>query len=148
MPQPLAYRRLWLSLGLAIVLAVIVASLVPGDLDTALVVGRGLAPLHQAVVLLGGGFAGHDKLSHAGAYLVLMVWFAGLQPRRTWRWVALALLGMGLVLEIAQGLMHMDRTADPSDVIANAAGIGIGAMVAARGLANWPYRLETWLARR
>ncbi|HTG76998.1 MAG TPA: hypothetical protein VL546_07490 [Steroidobacteraceae bacterium] len=128
-PQPLTYRRLWISLGVANVLAVIVASLVPGG-------------------TLGGGFASHDKLSHAGAYLVLMVWFAGLQPRRTWRWVALALLGMGLVLEIAQGMMHMDRMADPGDVIANAAGIGIGAMVAARGLASWPYRLETWLARR
>jgi hypothetical protein len=42
----------------------------------------------------------------------------------------------------------MDRMADPGDVIANAAGIGIGAVVAARGLASWPYRLETWLARR
>jgi len=128
-PQRLTCRRLWVSLGVANVLAVIVASLVPGG-------------------TLGGGFASHDKLSHAGAYLVLMVWFAGLQPRRTWRWVALALLGMGLVLEIAQGAMHMDRMADPGDVIANAAGIGIGALVAARGLASWPYRLETWLARR
>ena len=126
-PQSLTYRRLWLSLGVAIVLAVIVASLLPGGTL--------------------GGFADHDKLSHSGAYLVLMLWFAGLQPRRTWGWVALALLGMGLALEIAQGLMHMHRTADPGDVIANAAGIGIGAMAAARGLASWPYRLETWLAR-
>ena len=31
-PQPLASRRLWLSLGVANVLAVIVASLVPGGL--------------------------------------------------------------------------------------------------------------------
>jgi VanZ family protein len=127
-PQPLAYRRLWLSLGVAIVLAVIVASLVPGG-------------------ALPGGFPGHDKLAHAGTYLVLMVWFAGLQPRRAWRWVALALLGMGLVLEIVQGLLHVHRMADPVDVIANAAGIGLGAMAAARGLASWPYRLETWLAR-
>lgn len=126
-PQPLAYRRLWISLGVAIALGVIVASLVPGGPP--------------------GRFPGHDKLAHAGAYLVLMVWFAGLQPRSTWRWVALALLGMGLVLEVAQGLMHMHRMADPVDVIANAAGIGIGAMAAARGLASWPYRLETWLAR-
>jgi VanZ family protein len=127
-PQPLEYRRLWLALGLAIVLAVIVASLAPW----------GGMP---------GRFPGVDKLEHVTAYLVLMVWFAGLQPRRAWRWVALALLGMGLTLEIAQGLMHMHRTADPVDMIANAAGIGIGAMAAARGLASWPYRLETWLAR-
>ena len=127
-PQPLAYRRLWLALGYALVVAVIVSSLV----------SWGGIP---------GRFPGVDKLEHVAAYLVLMVWFAGLQPRRTWRWVALALLGMGLVLEIAQGLMHMHRMADPVDMIANAAGIGLGAMAAARGLASWPYRLETWLAR-
>jgi hypothetical protein len=126
-PQPLAYRRLWLALGMVIVLAVIVSSLVPGGLPAR--------------------FPGNDKLGHAGAYLVLMVWFAGLQPRHTWRWVALSLLGMGLVLEVAQGLMHMHRMAEPGDVIANAAGIGLGAMAAARGLASWAYRLETWLAR-
>jgi VanZ family protein len=116
-PQPLAYRRLWLALGYALVVAVIVSSLV----------SWGGMP---------GRFPGGDKLEHVAAYLVLMVWFAGLQPRRTWRWVALALLGMGLVLEIAQGLMHMHRMADPVDMIANAAGIGLGAMAAARGLAR------------
>jgi hypothetical protein len=41
----------------------------------------------------------------------------------------------------------MHRTADARDVLANAAGIGLGAMAAASGLASWPYRLETWLAR-
>jgi VanZ family protein len=126
-PQPLAYRRLWLALGVALVIAVIVSSLVPGGPP--------------------GRFPGADKLAHASAYLVLMVWFAGLQPRRTWRWCALALLGMGLALEIAQGAMHMHRTADARDMLANAAGIGLGAMAAASGLASWPYRLETWLAR-
>ena len=126
-PQELAYRRHWLTLGVGLVLIVIVSTLAPGGMPAR--------------------FPGVDKIEHVAAYLVLMVWFAGLQPRRTWRWVALALLGMGLVLEIAQGLMHMHRMADPVDMIANAAGIGLGAMAAARGLAGWPYRLETWLAR-
>ena len=40
---------------------------------------------------------------------------------------------MGSLLEIAQGVMHMHRTADAGDVIANAAGIGLGAMAAAAG---------------
>jgi hypothetical protein len=129
MPQPLVHHRLWLALGVALVIAVIVSSLVPGD---TLTLGR---------------FPGADKLAHASVYLVLMVWFAGLQPRRSWRWCALALLGMGLTLEIAQGAMHMHRTADARDMLANAAGVGLGAMAAAAGLASWPYRLETWLAR-
>jgi VanZ family protein len=125
--QPLHYRRVWLALGVALALAVIVSSLIPGGPP--------------------GRFPGFDKVAHGGVYLVLMVWFAGLQPRRTWRWVALALLGMGLALEIAQGAMHMHRTADARDLLANAAGVGLGAMAAAAGLASWPYRLETWLAR-
>ena len=57
-PQPLAYHRLWLALGVALVIAVIVSSLVPGG---TLTLGR---------------FPGADKLAHASAYLVLMVWFA------------------------------------------------------------------------
>ena len=127
-PQPLAYRRLWLALGLAIVLAVIVSSLAPW----------GGMP---------GRFPGVDKLEHVTAYLVLMVWFAGLQPRRAWRWLALALLAMGALLELAQGAMDMQRTADFRDVLANATGIGLGAVASAAGLASWPYRLETWLTR-
>lgn len=127
-PQPLAYRRLWLSLGVAIVLAVIVSSLAPW----------GGTP---------GRFPGVDKLEHVTAYLVLMVWFAGLQPRRAWRWLALGLLAMGVLLELAQGAMDMQRTADVRDVLANATGVGLGAVASAAGLASWPYRLETWLTR-
>ncbi len=91
---------------------------------------------------------GGDKLGHAFAYLTLMVWFAGLQPRRAWRWVAIGLLLMGLGLEIAQGAMHMDRTADARDMAANAAGVIIGLLLAAAGAATWAYRLETWLVRK
>lgn len=127
-PQALAYRRQWLALGLALVVAVIVASLAPW--------GGTPAKL-----------AGVDKLEHVAAYLVLMVWFAGLQPRRAWRWLALALLAMGALLELAQGAMDMQRNADVRDVLANATGVGLGAVASAAGLASWPYRLETWLTR-
>lgn len=127
-PQALAYRRQWLGLGLALVVAVIVASLAPW----------GGTPAK---------FAGVDKLEHVAVYLVLMVWFAGLQPRRAWRWLALTLLAMGALLELAQGAMDMQRNADVRDVLANATGIGLGAVASAAGLASWPYRLETWLTR-
>ena len=76
-----------------------------------------------------------------------MVWFAGLQPRRLWGRLALALIGLGLVLEVAQGAMHMHRTADARDLLANTVGVALGALLATAGLARWPYRLETWLAR-
>ena len=124
----LVHRRLWLALGFVLVVFVTLASLVPGIAKP---------PVH-----------GFDKVEHAGAYLLLMLWFAGLQPRRAWLRVALALLAMGILLELAQGAMHVHRTADARDVVANATGIALGAMLAAFGLAAWPYRLETWLARK
>lgn len=121
------YRNAWLVLGCVLVLAVIVSSLVPGGVPQK--------------------FEGMDKIEHASTYMLLMIWFAGLQPRRSWGWVAAALLAMGLLLEIAQGAMHMHRTADARDMLANAVGVGLGAMLAAAGAAAWPHRLETWLAR-
>lgn len=126
--QTLIYRRWWLTLGFVLGVSVVVSSLVPGGEHPDI---RGL-----------------DKLGHASAYLVLMVWFAGLQPRRAWGWLAGALLTLGLMLELAQGAMHMHRTADTRDMIANAVGVGLGAMLAAAGAATWPYRLESWFARK
>jgi VanZ family protein len=128
-PRSLAYRRHWLVLGLVLVFAVIVSSLAPW-------------------VSTPGTYPGFDKMEHVAAYLVLMVWFAGLHPRHAWRWLALALLAMGVLLELAQGAMHLSRTADVRDVVANAAGVGLGVVASAAGLASWPYRLETWLTRR
>ncbi len=81
--QLLAHRRLWIALGYALAVAVVVSSLVPG--------GERL------------NVGGADKLVHAGAYLVLMVWFAGLQPRRAWTWVAFALLGDGARARVCAG---------------------------------------------
>ncbi len=125
---PLPHRRLWAILGFMLVGAVIVSSLIPGG-------GR----LQMA---------GADKIAHAFAYLVLMVWFAGLCPRREWAWVAIGLLVMGLTLELLQGAMQMQRTADPRDLVANAAGVGMGVVLAFAGAASWAQRLETWFARK
>lgn len=127
-PATLAYRRLWLVLGFALVGAVIVSSLA-----------------HAGQPMPVPGF---DKLEHAGAYLVLMVWFAGLNARRAWLWVALALFAMGVAIELAQGAMHTQRTPEARDALANAAGIGLGAVLAAGGAAAWPHRVEAWLARK
>ena len=125
---PLPHRRLWAILGFMLVGAVIVSSLIPG--------GGRLA------------MAGADKVGHAFAYLVLMVWFAGIYPRRTWPWLAIALLSLGLILEVLQGAMHVQRIADPRDMLANTAGVGIGIALAFAGAASWAQRLEKWFARR
>jgi VanZ family protein len=127
-PGTIVHRRLWLALGFALVAAVIVSSLVPAG-----------PPMPVP---------GFDKLEHASAYLVLMVWFAGLNARRAWVWVALGLLALGIAIEFAQGAMSMQRTAEVRDVVANAAGVGLGVALAAGGAAGWPYKVEAWLARR
>jgi hypothetical protein len=126
-PRELAHRRLWVALGATLIAAVIASGLLPGGPP--------------------GAFPGSDKVAHALAYLVLMVWFSGLNPRRAWPWLALGLLAMGIAIELAQGAMHVGRTAEVRDVLANASGVALGAMLAAAGAAAWPYRLETWLSR-
>jgi hypothetical protein len=72
-----------------------------------------------------------DKAQHALAYACLMVWFR-LAFAKRWRWPAF-LLGLGIGLEFLQGLGGA-RTLDPSDMIANAVGVGLGLMLAATPL--------------
>ena len=71
-----------MTLGWLLVLAVCVGSLVPGQtLPT---------------------FSISDKVLHAGSYFLLMVWFAGLYGRKHQAWIALALVLLGIALDIAQ----------------------------------------------
>jgi VanZ family protein len=89
----------------------------------------------------------NDKLNHFIAYFVLAAWFAGLVPRRGWWKVFASLALLGVSIEIAQGLMHVGRQADPRDVVANAIGALAGLGVSWLGLARWP-QLAAWLLGR
>ena len=86
-----------------------------------------------------------DKVEHLGTYGFLTVWFTGLYPRRRDAIIVLALLGLGLSMEIGQYLMGMGRDADPVDMLANAVGVALGLGIARTVTGGWTARVESWL---
>jgi VanZ family protein len=124
---PLARPLPWLAVTVALVVAVVYGSLAS---TPALAVPGGL-----------------DKLQHFGVYLVLALWFTGLFRRVYYAWIALALLVLGLALELLQLMMQQGRYAEPLDVGANALGIVAGVALALWQTGGWASRVEAWLDR-
>ncbi len=122
--RKLAHARSWYLLGAFLVLAVIVTGLLPS---------RDLPSLSL-----------NDKLEHALAYAVTAVWFGGLIPRRHYWLLTVGLLVLGAAIEIAQGAMHVGRTADFRDWLANAVGVAVGMGACLAGLDQW----VSWVERR
>jgi len=106
----LRWHLRWLTAGWLMVVAVVLLSLTPN------------LPISVGIV-------DFDKAEHAFAYLVLMAWFGGLSPRWAHPWVALGLLALGAVIEVAQGLSGY-RSADHRDLIADGVGIVLGWLLA------------------
>lgn len=88
-----------------------------------------------------------DKAEHALAYIALAGWFSGVLLRRHYVFLALGLIVMGILVEIAQGTMALGRTADFEDVIANGIGVVIGVAIATLGLGRWMLWVESWMPR-
>jgi VanZ family protein len=116
------HRRIWLLLGWGMVVAVVVLSLIPLDVD------------------LGEN---RDKLAHFAAYGGLSFWFGMLfEGRGRQLGAALGFAAMGVALEFLQGLTDY-RTFEIADMIANAIGAAVG-----WGLAQTPLRnVLEWLER-
>ncbi|HLF10279.1 MAG TPA: VanZ family protein [Gammaproteobacteria bacterium] len=121
---PLRYPWFWMCLGWLLVIGVCVGSLVPGDMLRTVSIG--------------------DKVLHAGSYFLLMVWFAGLYSRRRHVWIAVILLGLGIVLDAAQG-GTATRTFDLRDIFAGGLGILFGLVLSFWLLEGWCQRLERLL---
>jgi VanZ family protein len=118
---PLRHPRIWLALGWMLVVGVVVGSLVPGQLLRAVSVG--------------------DKFQHAGAYFLLMVWFAGLYRRGLHPIIAAVLLLLGAALDVLQG-MTRTRSFDLADIAADGVGIAVGLVLSYWVLEGWCQRLE------
>lgn len=86
--------------------------------------------------------AGQDKLNHALAFLAFAVTLRFAQPSWHRGWVMLLAVIVGSAVEIVQAFMAgMDATF--WDVLADAAGGGIGCLLPSRAWA----RIERWLSR-
>lgn len=116
-------RFLWF-LGFALIGFVVFVCLLPGD------------------KLPGTPFS--DKFNHFIVHFALAAWFAGLMPRERWWKIFVALLLLGIGIELAQALMHEGRESDARDVVANAIGAFAGLAASSLGLSRWP-DLVAWL---
>lgn len=106
--RPLRHQRLWLGVWVFGWLLCIALSLIaPPDLPET-------PPLS-------------DKIGHLLAYGVLAAWAVQLfAPRRALVASLLALIALGVLLELAQGGLTVSRKADPRDALANALGVLLG----------------------
>src|SRR5256885_1505193 len=117
------YRRIWFLLGWGMVVAVVVLSLIPLEVD------------------LGHG---RDKLAHLAAYSGLSFWFGMLiEGRGRELRIAAAFALLGVALEFLQGLTDY-RTFEIADMVANATGAALGwglAQTPLKGVLGWMERL-------
>ena len=122
-PPSLRYRRIWLLLAWGMVVAVVVLSLIPVEVD-----------LRE----------GRDKVAHFLAYGSLSLGFGMLFGGRGRQLgIAIAFAAMGVALEFLQGLTDY-RTFEIADMIANAIGAALGWVFAQTPLRNgleWAERL-------
>lgn len=121
----LRYRSAWIAASVLLVLIV-----VWGSLQTSV----------QSPAI-----GGLDKFEHFGTYALLAIWFTGFARKSRYWIVALALLGLGLGLEIAQFTMHAGRVAEPLDMAANTAGVALGVLVALFLTGDWVQKVEASL---
>lgn len=106
--KPLRWPHAWLGLWGAAILVVIVVCLMPMP---------ALPPLPD----------NSDKVEHLLAYFFLAALAVQVfQGRRALWLIAIALVLMGIGIEIAQGLLTAHRAADPRDALANTVGVLLG----------------------
>lgn len=124
---PLRYPRLWLGMGWIAVASAIVVCLMP------------VSRLPQV--------SASDKTEHFLAYLLLSLWFAGIYPKARYWIIAIGLCVLGVLIEFAQGAMHLGRQADVMDVVANGTGIAAGLLLSWIGLGGWAQWVEALVTK-
>lgn len=121
----LTYRRLWLGVGVLLIAAVTVLSLIP-------------LPEMPAANL--------DKMHHLLAYGAIAGWFASCLRRRL-VWVVMLLTAIwGLGVEVLQPLTGY-RLFEPLDIVANSCGALIGGLLALTPLGQMVEMLDRRLSR-
>lgn len=117
-------RNFWLGFGYLVLLGIFVLA---------------LTPLPAPVPIDHG-----DKFTHVLAFMVLMLWFAGLVPPSRYPLLFTMFLAYGGAMEIAQNFTP-NRFMDFADFVADAIGAAIGWALARAGLRYWPRWIESRL---
>jgi VanZ family protein len=118
----LRFAGLWWTLGWILLLVVVSGCLEPP---------RYLPNFHVS-----------DKVEHIAAYFLLTFWFGGLLARRSYPALAIVMLILGALIEVAQGAMGWGRTADVRDFLADSVGVAIGLVFIYAGLGSWMMEVE------
>jgi VanZ family protein len=119
--KTLRYGKVWLGLGWLMLLASFLAMVAPS------------IPFE--------GASNIDKVQHVVCFLVLTVWFCGLQDRRRCWAIGGWLLAYGVGTEVVQGFLSY-RTASLGDLAADSLGVAVGLGLALTGADRWCVFLE------
>jgi len=92
-------------------------------------------------------FIEFDKWLHGITFIFLTVWFSGQYPRSRYLRIVIGLLVFGIIIELCQRMVTY-RTAELTDLAADAVGIAVGLAIALLGAGGWSLRFEERLARR
>ena len=132
---PLRHARRWRFAGLALLLLVLAATMMPAIW---------MWPGRQNFV---AWFVDFDKWLHGVTFAFLAVWFSGQYRRESYWRVGLGLIIFGVLIEACQRMVTY-RSSEWYDIVADIVGILVGLAVASAGLGGWSLRFETWLASR
>ena len=127
--QGLRFSALWLGLGWLVIAVIFYFSLSHHSLEP-----------HTHLPI--------DKVEHFSAYVGLMWWFSQLYTRTSQRvWLAIALVGMGILVEILQGMTGY-RDMSAGDAVADTLGILVGWWLVGTRFGNVLSRLDQKLVTR
>ncbi len=118
----LRFRRLWISVGVLLLLAVAISSIIT------------IPPPLKAIML-------QDKVAHTLAYASLMGWFSQIYRHDLTRLIlAVGLVAMGVGIEFIQGTTTT-RQFDVLDMLANTSGVALAWALAY----TWVGDILAWL---
>lgn len=132
---PLRYARLWRVASALLLLAVLVATVMPA------------VWFWPARTQIASWVFGADKWAHVAAFMLLCVWFTGFYERRAFWRIGIGLLAFGVLIEVCQRLVGY-RSAEWLDIAADGIGIIAGLVIASTGAAGWALRVEYWYSGR
>ena len=130
---PLRYVKYWRIAGIGILFVILALAVLP--------------TLWFWSVISYSKFPLLDKWLHILTFLFLFLWFSGQYTQNGYWRPGTGLLAFGLLIEIAQRTVSY-RTVDRMDLMADLAGISLGAAIALAGLGGWCKRFEDGLQNR